>query len=251
MRLNLAANAAMALLMLMTVLPAASNAAQNLNLFNPHALSVESSKTWRSTVMIAIDEKWQCTGVFVRDNLILTAKHCFPDGTPAALRVVFFWGSDSSSQSSMTTENYEIIYNPSKDLALIKLGASIFPDANYYSMRTINSSDISTFDDLYNRSIFIGGSGWNNLTEIAYLGFIPATFNGYEAQYGGWLKLGSSGICGGDSGGPVMIESNGELVLIGITNASTANIDDSHKCGDGEAFTFIDDSVGTWISESN
>lgn len=215
-------------------------------LYNPSSLS-ENSKSWRSTVTLITDQGL-CTGTFVSYNLVLTAKHCFEESTKQVSQIVFYRGSEVYDASWPLEDETKITLHSSLDLALVKFSESMFPSSDYTYMSIVTQTELGSFYDLYERDLFVIGSGLSNISDDYFLGFAKGRLsNMYGDAYNGSF-IGRQGGCGGDSGGPVNILVNGHYYLVGVHISGNTNLSAEKKCGTQFNFVPLSASISDWIS---
>lgn len=212
----------------------------------------------KSTVAILESGKGiVCTGTLVATNLILTAAHCVSGLHPSKLRVSF--GPDVSSFQAPTVKVVggritEKWINPTPetetnwgDIALIRIETDA--PAGYTPVRLLSDSR-----HLSNgMEVTIAGFGvlqMNPYTETKKLHKATVLLTKKEFSLTEFLIDFQSGktVCHGDSGGPVYVQINGKLFVIGVTSRTIIPIG-SATCREGGVYTSVPAHVD-FLSES-
>lgn len=164
-----------------------------------------------------------CTATLIGQGILLTAAHCVPQN-PAALRLIF---DQSFSPYSPTIFAEQIFVHPLYtgrtvgtdlfDIAVITI--PIMP----YGYRAVDI--IPDYSWVPHRSpVTVAGYGLNFSWAIKKgSGVLRATDLRLKRNYSGRTEMEISqslakGICNGDSGGPIFIQANHQLYLIGVTS---------------------------------
>ena len=167
---------------------------------------------------------YECTGVILNRNTILTAAHCLT-GSPYSALIILKQGQVYKGKSYSIHPSYVPItgYSGSRyDLAFIKLKVKL---PSSVKLAQLSSSKLSIKD-----YIFVVGYGDDQFGGSGYL-------NGGTMQvyYNDGLTIlafrpaGGANICQGDSGGPAFVQKKKKLYLTGITAYTIGS------CEDGES----------------
>jgi V8-like Glu-specific endopeptidase len=165
------------------------------------------------------DGEWSCTGSLIAPTVVLTAAHCLPKSTKAK-DLTYFLGIDSNAPATGKTVAVKSIHThpdndpnafDTADVGILVLKEAIH-DVPLLPMLT------QTMDNSW-----VG-------TPALHIGF--GMTNGYSEQGGVkhsvWIPISEvmptgfaydeSGVntCGGDSGGPALVDLNGTMTIIGV-----------------------------------
>jgi V8-like Glu-specific endopeptidase len=216
--------------------------------YNGQNLSVQSSSSWKFTVNYTTDDS-SCTGFFITSTKMLTAAHCFE--TSRNIRyLLFFKGSEYTHYLDLDYQNVtaKVRTHSHRDVAVVDFSESPAYAAGFYDasrVTTVSSRHLNYFSELRGRTLFVTGAGINNKNKSDYLGFIKGR---YSSDWGGKIRFssGRQGICGGDSGSPVMIsDARDGLVAVGIAVSTYRNI--NKDCGNDSYFEALDGDLSDWI----
>ncbi len=178
------------------------------------------------------DNAKQCTGTPIAHNIILTAAHCV-DGVQKNKIIVSFStsvmcssGFDAKKSSAISTD-YIVHSGYARsttekvvdDVALVKINGSIPGDyqiSSLYDGYSKLSSDVVTLIGYGITSDSVKtGSGTLRMTKKSYKKDVY-----FDKQESDRLVIEQSrtGICDGDSGGPVFYEVGGQLQIAGVNS---------------------------------
>jgi secreted trypsin-like serine protease len=248
-------------------------AAQREAIVNGHAAS--SDETWGTVGILAghQQEEWLCTGTLIQPDLIVTAAHCLFE--PGDHKTRASWMKVVAGSKNVDDpdedEQYEVarvLPHPGaldelptedeaglgtyKDIALIRTTKAID------QVDTINILSADAFDQALSpgASVIVSGygrrevdlQGVSSKDGLLYVG--EATFQRRtDAEF---LAGGESGneadTCPGDSGGPVYVEQDDEMYLVGATSRGRDDFPDA-ECGKGGVYTIVP-KYQSWIDES-
>jgi secreted trypsin-like serine protease len=194
-------------------------------------LSVEEQAKIASHVVALIDTTSTlsfrtCTATLVAPHLALTAAHCVTD---VALDKLFIVSSVYSSAvlarhavlEVFTPDEYKTfdlptLQKPNSDLTIIRFAGDL--PANYHPVAwtdfTYDQSSVWTFVAGY-------GTSSNSNVDSGSLRIAKVTnprIDGSQSYFIGQQNLGS-GVCHGDSGGPVFVKYANDYILIGVTSS--------------------------------
>lgn len=218
-----------------------------------------TGQAWKSTVRLLYSGTF-CSGVLISYNAILTAAHC-PVPSGEQITVQFFKDNDPEKVENLNLEADEFrnvahpAYRPirngqvgSNDLRLIIIkGEKTIPDG--FDAASLQTSDNVAASDPGRPAIVVGAGLINDRTRADRLRFVRGTVSGYLND--GVITVGfryGTGVCGGDSGGPVFVLGRrGELLLTGITNSSASIY--GRECGGPLNLSGINARVYSWIQK--
>ena len=201
-------------------------------------------------------EEWlqsssKCTATLIKTDWILTAAHCLKDGLA---NLKFSIGSDAKQGMKFGLQDYVIHprydNNPIGslyDIALVRLATPV--PANVATPMIYSREPLEPH--LNEIALYIGygttsgtspflGVGRKRRVELPVERIDLVT---YSHGFNG------SGLCFGDSGGPALLEINGELRIIGVNSAALGCQGDScDPCTNGSKATRVD-RFADWIAD--
>jgi Trypsin len=225
--------------------------------FETHSQTIigGENETGYPAVGSIVFKKWlsqhsSCTATLIKEDWILTAAHCIKDGTKG---LTFSTGPTATAgkryqfaEAITHPRYYDNPIGSLYDIALIRLAEPVPGDVAIPISYTVTS-----MDSLIGESVlYIGYGSTSGTTSILGLGkkrrvslpierIDPITYShGFDG----------SGLCFGDSGGPGLVEIDGELQIIGVTSASLGCQGDAcEPCSNGSKHTRVD-SFSDWIA---
>ncbi|CAH2041379.1 unnamed protein product, partial [Iphiclides podalirius] len=204
----------------------------------PAALGQYPYQAGLITDIVGTTGRGVCGGSLISSNRVLTAAHCWFDGQNQAWRVTVVLGSILLFSGGTRLETSVVIMHPNwfpflvrNDVAIIYLPSSVVTSATiapialptqaeasetFAGSRAIASGfgltstggSISTNQFLSHVSLSVIA---NSVCNIAF----PALIQDSHICTSG---TGGVGVCGGDSGGPLALNHNGRMIVIGITS---------------------------------
>jgi V8-like Glu-specific endopeptidase len=224
------------LLSLLALTPAHANELAEDAIYNGHAVAADG-QTWKSTVGLSYSTGG-CSGVFIEENVILTAAHCaikadseltltmYKENDPEKVEYIYLAKEDFkyTSHPGYVKSLYSASTN---DIAVIYLKNKTIPEG-FTPAQVLTASNTSAGD--IGRAAYsagLGGTGHDvNATKLT---FAQGTFTSYE--YGGAVRIDfrGSGVCPGDSGGPVFAKAGGVLYVAALNMQIETNI--GGNCG--------------------
>jgi secreted trypsin-like serine protease len=166
-----------------------------------------------------------CTGTFISDTVFLTAAHCVhPDLVGAAAEFQIFRGHDLNDPSTRCPchEVAEVHYHPSFNASNASAGSDIAVAvlAEPIEVETLAYMQSPLTNSMKGEPATIVGYGVNNGWNKEGAGTkreAAVELNSYNNQF---VKtgIGGKGICSGDSGGPVIMDVDGEQTVVGVNS---------------------------------
>lgn len=197
----------------------------------PHSVALEEligTKVMNFALGIWI---FVCGGSIIKQNWVITAKHCVNEEVESNYRIVMgtsylsiFWEKDDFL---MSAEKYVI--NPKFDISLVKL------ESNLIFTSKVNKIELSLFtnDDSSNFSS-LKFAGWgldstNSYFRSLWLRCIDVELDDKQVEDYFYTKglNPQSGLCDGDSGSGLIVTVSGHKFLYGIASQSDQNCQNS------------------------
>ncbi|XP_075976584.1 brachyurin-like [Anticarsia gemmatalis] len=183
-----------------------------------------------------------CGGSLVTANRVITAAHCWFDGTHQAWRFTVVLGSVTLFSGGVRQETSVVAMHPRwmprllrNDVAVIYLPSSVTFSATISPIALPSGSQLSeTFEGQSAVASGFGLTGDNaSITVNQFLSHVTLSVLSQRActtAFGGVTQesnictsgLGGTSTCRGDSGGPLAVNRDGRRVLIGITSFGIA-----------------------------
>lgn len=176
-----------------------------------------------------------CTGVFVKQKVLLTAAHCVAGVQATNVRIVFHTHGSSMDHANdqhpakiRIHEKYDGTPECHADLALLNL--SSLPPAGYEPVKLHLDKEKITTDE-----ILLLGYGITDETkkDSMILRQVKKSFKNdihwKDIYFGIDQKSASGGFCRGDSGAPVFVMVGKERRLLGI-NSFTVGLEKDREC---------------------
>ncbi len=217
---------------------------------------VGTSDPAAATTVLVTDGSFVCTGSIIDVDLVVTAAHCVYGNKASKLLVVFSRSMDSATAASVhhiygfkTAPGYSSdgTGKDQHDIALIRFKGAI---PSGYAMADLLPSDESLTKG---ETVLLAGYGVSDDDQrngAGTLRQVEVTVS--DPNFGATeVTLDQShgrGACHGDSGGPAFVESNGSLLLWGVTNRSYPD-DAGDTCKIGVVYTRIG-AYSSFISTS-
>jgi hypothetical protein len=218
-----------------------------------------AGQSWKSTVGLNFESEkggwFACSGVFIAEDLILTAAHCqIKNG---GLVQISLYKENSPDPTVFYVDGKDFLFRAhpryrkgtydagTDDVAVLVLKDLRLP-ADFAPSPVIHSGLNSTLN--VGNAISVVGAGRtekNLMSDCIY--FAQGLIESYEP--GDVMRVNvnaGQGVCGGDSGGPVFVRGrDGTLFLAALTTAVETNL--RNTCGNVLYANFLSDGRYRWV----
>ncbi len=191
----------------------------------------QNELTAASTVALVTGDEAFCTGTLIDPRFILTASHCLKDMSTGGVHVYFGLTAKGDaindkrlvrSESLLMHENYileSVEVDPDtgyakevvNDIALLELAKEAPKDAVIVPL-VKNGTKVAKGSDI----VLAGFGQTNPNSDVGVLRQVETKFGGELGNKEVEIARGNKNSCAGDSGGPLYIEKNGHLEVLGV-----------------------------------
>lgn len=240
----------------------------------------EESQAASFNVFFMNDRNGTCSGSLIAPNVVLTAAHCLSTARASDLKVYVGLNVSTWEKDQVILRAKNIFKHPGwtaerdqDDLALIELESPV--DPTYKPVAIFDGPllpDFAIFPiEAYGYSAFVGNNTIDltnyfkdifNDSSRAYVTdnfgifqlrgkLLPAAENSYKGAGDNYLLIDqlAGGICSGDSGGPMVVNVEGEKVQIAINDSIVSLKNGAIDCSSYAAATYVQPYLG-WINET-
>lgn len=227
------------LTLLLSLLALNTAQAQSLSedaIYAGHVVAADG-QAWKSTIGLSYSTG-SCSGVFIEDNVILTAAHC-KIVAESDLTITMYKENnpDLVEYISLTPEDYKYTAHPgyvlsqygasTNDIAVIYLKNKYIPEG--FTPAPILTSSVADAGNPGRAAYAVGLGGIGHSRSATRLTFAQGTFTQYENGGAVRVDFPGSGVCPGDSGGPVFAKAGGKLYVAALNMQIQVNV--GGNCG--------------------
>jgi hypothetical protein len=180
-----------------------------------------------------------CSGTVIAPHWVLSAKHCYPSiGVGAEVAV----GPDPNNPT-YTMRVRRAIPHPSIDLLLLELTEDATTFVPGLTPLAVYPSSLSP---MVGRTVEASGYGQQNNGRTGERRFTAERCYEVAGDFLSVDGMGARGLCGGDSGGPVMYRESGTVYVLGaLTGGDPSCVGQDHYTRVDVARDWITSNVGT------
>lgn len=200
-----------------------------------------------SVVAIGLDGATFCTGTLISEDTVITAAHCLADFGEEVFGDKKYFVENPARLSISKTPGEAASVNQANPFIIDSRVKAATISGKYFQSGFIDAADIASlklqtrigyttkiallpldfdFGSLRDASAIAIGFGMTPLNTYAQRNAAEVSIKDVDAYNGLQIITAGdnrSGICSGDSGGPLIISVNGAYYLIGVTSSSFGN----------------------------